>query len=96
MRSQVALERATPNSVARGQMSVRVSQEDVAATQADVHVHQLWDLTILDSAQHLRELLGRPPVCATSDLQQKLAAPQSVVAWTGACQQALLAEFGEA
>ena len=89
MRSQVARERATLNPVARGQMSVGVSQEDVSATQADIQVHQLWDLTILDSAQNLSEMLGRPPVCSSSELQQKLAAPQSVVAWMSACQQAL-------
>lgn len=89
MRSRVARERATPNPVARGQISVGVSQEDVLGAQADVQVHQQWDLTILDSGQHLSEMLGRPPICGSSELQQQLAAPQSAVAWTSACQQAL-------
>jgi hypothetical protein len=91
MRSLVTRERGTPNSVARSQISVMVNQGDVAGTQADVQVDQMWDLSIGDSGQNLSRIFANSPSnCDTpGELQKRGATPQSAETWQAACQQAL-------
>jgi hypothetical protein len=46
MQLPVARERGTVDSLTRGQLSVEVSQGDVAGGQTDIEVDQIWDVTI--------------------------------------------------
>ena len=91
MRSLVAREHATSNSVARGQLSVSVSQGDVAGTQADIQVNQTWDLTIGDAGRNLsRTFAGFPANCgASTELKRHGATPQSIATWQTACEQSI-------
>jgi hypothetical protein len=90
MRSLVARERATPNSVAKGQISVSVSQGDVAGTQTDIQVDQTWDRTIGDTGRNLRnEFATYPSDCGIrKELQKRGATGQAIEAWESACQEA--------
>ncbi|MGD0470627.1 MAG: hypothetical protein ABSA54_19795 [Terriglobales bacterium] len=92
MRSLIAQERATPNSVARTQISVAVIQVDVTGTQSDVQVSQLWDQTIVNSGQSLiKQFANYPSNCFTlTELQGRGATLQNAEEWQNACQQMLI------
>ena len=100
MRALIERERATPNAVARGQISVAVSQKDVAGSQVDVDVNQTWDIEIGSSARRLlRAFADLPSKCLTSrELEKRGATPQAAATWGNACQQAVAerAKFGSA
>jgi hypothetical protein len=89
MRSLVAQERATPDSVTRSQISVALTQADVTGTQSDLQVNQLWDQTIVSSGQNLAKLFANYPSNCPSptDLQGRGATLQTAEEWYGACQQ---------
>ncbi len=53
MKSLVDQERTTVDSVARGQLSVAVSQGDIAGGQVDIDVDQLWDLKVESAGSDL-------------------------------------------
>jgi len=90
MRSLVARERTTNNSVARAQLSVAVSQGDVAGTQADVQVRQTWDITIIDVGRNLSSrFLTYPSDCDIRAQLRKRVTQQGVEAWGNACHEAL-------
>lgn len=92
MHSLVARERMTPNTVARSQLSVAVSQLEVNGTQADLQINQLWDLTIGDSGKRIDRMFGDYSWnCDRSSelLQRKGATVQNADEWQNACQQAL-------
>lgn len=91
MQSLVARERVAPSSVARTQISVEVIQGNVAGTQADVQINQMWDGTIGDAGRHLSETLAtQPSTCGTpEELRKSGAAPPAVEIWENVCQQAL-------
>jgi hypothetical protein len=91
MRFLVERERAAPNSVARGQLSVDVSQGNIAGTQTDIQVNQTWDFTVGDVGRSLRRTFASFPAnCgASSELKKRGASPESIAAWKGACEQVI-------
>ena len=91
MRSLIARERTTFDSVTRSQISVGVIQLNVNAMQSDLRVNQLWDITIGDSGQILAKAFARyPPNCYSSaELQRRGATLQTAEDWHSACEQAL-------
>lgn len=98
MQVLVDRERATRESLARSQIAVEVSQGDVAGSQTDIEVNQIWDLTIgnpgLDLAKAFANWDGN---CGTpQDLQKRGASGQAIEAWLSACRVTLdeRAKFG--
>jgi hypothetical protein len=91
MRSLVARERRTQDSVDRSQISVMVDQGDVAGTQSDLQVNQTWDLSIGDSGQNLSRIFASAPSnCgASGELQKRGATRQAEEAWESACRTVL-------
>jgi hypothetical protein len=91
MRSLVAREHATLDSVTRSQISVAVIQLNVNGTQTDLEVNQLWDLTIGNSGQILiKTFSDYPSNCYSSaELQRRGATLQIAEEWHSACEQAL-------
>lgn len=92
MRSLVAQERATASSVTRTQISVAVIQGNVAGTQADVQLDQLWDQTIVNTGQNLTNRFASYPLnCGSlAELQGRGAILQTAEEWQNACQQMLI------
>jgi hypothetical protein len=92
MRTFVVRERATINSVTRGQISVAVNQLEVTGVQSDIKVNQLWDLTIINAGQQIAKTLASyPSECGTNaHLQKKGAASQVADEWLSVCQEGLL------
>ena len=89
MRSLIARERGTPNSVARSQFSVKVTQGNISGMQVDLHVNYLWDRSIGDTGREIdRQLASYPADCDRRlDLQTRGAAAQAIDAWQAVCQQ---------
>jgi hypothetical protein len=77
--------------VARAQISVQVTQDDVAGDQTDIELEQIWDLTIRDEGANLQKAFTRwDGNCGASDeLQRRGATAQSIGAWESACKQTL-------
>jgi hypothetical protein len=89
MRSLVASERASSNSVRRIQMSVNVIQESVAGNQADFQVNQMWDRTIGDAGRTLSQSFASLPLnCDSIELKKYGATSQAIAEWQNTCQQA--------
>jgi hypothetical protein len=89
MRSLIARERATSNSVVRSQISVEVAQRDVQGTQADVQADQMWD-QIVDAGRDLsRQLASCPSSCGTpEEFQKRGATSRAIEVWEAICRQA--------
>jgi hypothetical protein len=89
MRALVRRERNTPNPVSRGQLFVDVNQTDVAGTQADINVEQVWDRSIGDGARGIQaEFASYPTDCGIrKELQKKGATLASIETWETACKQ---------
>jgi hypothetical protein len=92
MRSLAARARETSNVVVRGQLSVAVSQENVAGDLTDIEVNQMWDSTISESGRSLsRTFATLPPNCESAELRKHGATSDAIVIWQTACQQAVAA-----
>lgn len=90
MRSLVDRERKTSDSVARTQLSVNVIQGNVAGTQTDIEVNQMWDQTIAVSGRRLSSAFaGLPPNCDAKSLRKYGAPSEAIASWQNACQQAI-------
>lgn len=92
MRALVAREKASPNAVARTQISVAVIQGDVAGGQVDIQLEQIWDIGIANSGSSLsKEFTEWDRNCGTRDqLQKRGASSHAIDEWEGACKQALV------
>jgi len=83
-------ERATVDSLTRGQISLEVSQGDLAGGQTDIEVDQIWDITIGYEGSDLHKTLARwDGNCRVSELQRRGATAESIAAWQGVCEQTL-------
>jgi hypothetical protein len=89
MRSMVATERRTGDGVQRAQISVAVSQGDIAGGQVDIEVNQIWDLAIASEGASLSRYFGSwDGSCAEPpDLHQRASA-KSIESWELGCKQA--------
>lgn len=89
MHSLVERERQTLDSVSRSQLSVAVTQADIAGDQVDIQVQQVWDFGIGDSGVRLeKEFTGWDGNCGTDQqLRKQGATDQAVSAWDHACNQ---------
>jgi hypothetical protein len=89
MQSSIAEERAAKTRDARGQISVKVSQDDIAGTQIDTEVNQLWDSNIADSGSALNvELSKRSEKCTeAAELKKHGATADSAEMWETACKR---------
>ena len=98
MQSLVSRERATPNSVARSQISVIVSQADITGDQTDIQVDQLWDINIGSPGSNLQNEFAKwEGNCGgSSKLRMRGATESAVDAWESACTRTLAerAKFG--
>jgi hypothetical protein len=92
MRSLVAREHGTTNSLARTQLSVAVIQGNTTGMQLDAQVDQAWD-PMIDQGRNLYHTLANAPAfCwdgAGKKFQQNGVAPETVKEWESACQVAL-------
>jgi hypothetical protein len=93
MRSLVGRERQTLDSVARSQLSVAVTQADIAGEQVDIQLQQIWDFGIGDPGVTLeKEFTSWDGNCGTDQqLRKQGATDQAISAWDEACKQ-LMAE----
>jgi hypothetical protein len=74
MQQLIARERGT--SIARSQVSIAVNQGEIAGSQLDINVEQVWDFTIGDSGRNLSKTFAeQPSTCGTSEELQKLHKP---------------------
>jgi hypothetical protein len=89
MHSLVERERQTLDSVSRSQLSVAVTQADIAGEQVDIQVQQVWDFNIGDSGVKLeKEFTGWDGNCGTDQqLRKQGATDQAISAWDQACKQ---------
>jgi hypothetical protein len=89
MRSLVGRERQTLDSVARSQLSVAVTQADIAGEQVDIQLQQIWDFGIGDTGVALeKEFTTWDGNCGTDQqLRKQGATDQAISAWDGACNQ---------
>lgn len=95
MQSLIAAERNTGDSVARSEISVTVTQGDLAGGEIDLAVNQAWDINLEGDGTSLnREFAGWNGSCEnTSDLHQRASA-QSIQDWEQACKQASVERDG--
>jgi hypothetical protein len=100
MRSLIARQRVTSNTVTRSQFAVAVNQADVAGTQADVQVHQTWDIGIGDEGQSLIKVFATAPSHCEDwkELQDRGATLEAAQLWESACKDTVLEleKFGSA
>jgi hypothetical protein len=90
MQLLVARERATVDSFTRGQISVEVSQGDIAGGQTDIEVDQTWDITIGYEGSDLHKTFARWNVsCRVADFQRRGATAESIAAWQSGCERTL-------
>jgi hypothetical protein len=75
MRMLVDRERETSNSVARTQISVNVIQGNVAGTQTDIEVNQMWDQNIAASGRRLHAVFTNLPSNCDSKSLKKYGTP---------------------
>lgn len=89
MRSLVGRERRTLDSVTRSQLSVAVTQADIAGEQVDIQVQQIWDFGIGDSGVRLeKEFTSWDGNCGTDQqLRRQGATDQAISTWDQACKQ---------
>ncbi len=88
MSKSIARERVTTNGVARSQISVAVTQDDVAGVQTDVQVDQVWDELLKSGknlAHALAEYLGGHCNSSDYELQIRGALPDKIAAWRAGC-----------
>jgi hypothetical protein len=90
MQRLLARERATLDSLTRGQISLEVSQGDLAGGQTDIEVDQIWDVTIGYEGSDLHKTLTRwNGNCRIADFQRRSATTDSIAAWQSACERTL-------
>jgi hypothetical protein len=90
MQVLVARERATVDSLTRGQISVEVSQGDIAGGQTDIEVDQIWDISIGYEGLNLHKTLTAwDGNCKVAEFQRRGATTQSIEAWQSACEGTL-------
>jgi hypothetical protein len=91
MKSLVQRERQTVDSVSRSQLSVAVTQADIAGEQVDIQVQQVWDFGIGHSGAQLeKEFTGWDGNCGTDQqLRKQGATDQAISAWDQACKQVM-------
>lgn len=91
MNSLLACEQVTSNAVIRSQISVALTQDDIAGEQVDIQLEQVWDIGIGDSGARLsKEFTSWAAGCAPPEaLQKRGASEQAVESWETACKQAL-------
>jgi hypothetical protein len=89
MRSLVGRERQTLDAVTRSQISVVVTEADVAGEQVDIQVQQVWDIAIGESGSQLeKDFTGWDGNCSTDqELRKQGATDRSVATWDQACKQ---------
>jgi len=88
MRSLVGREQGTLDSATRSQISVAVTQADIAGEEVDIQVQQIWDFGIGDSGTKLeKEFTGWDGNCGTDqELRKQGATDRAVEAWDRACK----------
>lgn len=80
MRLLVERERQTPDSVTRSQISIVVTQADLAGEPVDIQVRQVWDFGIGDSGVKLeKELTGWDGNCSTDQQLRKQGASDQAI-----------------
>ena len=91
MRSLIAQERATRDSVARSQISVAVMQGEIAGGQVDIDLNQIWDIDIGNSGSNLDSRFRNWDAnCGSAEqLQMRGATAQLSEEWESACQATL-------
>jgi hypothetical protein len=91
MKTLLAQERATSNSVTRSQISVAVSQGDIAGEQVDIQVQQVWDIDIGRTGSELEKtFMGWDGNCGTDQqLHKQGATDRAISVWDLACKQVL-------
>ena len=89
MQSSIATERATKTRDARGQISVKVSQDDIAGTEIDTEVNRQWDLGIAESGAALNgEFSKQNGKCTeAAELKKQGATADSAEMWETACKR---------
>lgn len=89
MRSLVGRERQTLDAVTRSQISVAVTQADIAGEQVDIQVQQVWDISIGESGSQLeKQFTGWDGNCGTDqELSKQGATDRTIATWEQACQQ---------
>lgn len=88
MSKLIARERVTTNGVARSQISVAITQDDVAGVQTDLQVDQVWDELLRsgnDLARALAEYLRGSCNSSDHELQIRGALPDRIAAWRTGC-----------
>lgn len=91
MRSLISQERATRNGVGRSQISVAVTQADIAGDQVDLQINQIWDLGILDAGHDLNERLASwDGNCGPrAQFERRGATAEAINAWDIACRESV-------
>jgi hypothetical protein len=89
MKSLVARERSTSDAVTRSQISVAVTQGDIAGEQVDIQLQQIWDIGIGNTGANLeQEFAGWDGNRGTDrELQKQGANYRAVEAWDRACKE---------
>jgi len=89
MRWLVGREQQTTDSVARSQIAVAVTQEDIAGEQVDIQVQQVWDIGIGDSGSKLeKDFADWDGNCGTDqELRKQGANDRAIEAWDRACKE---------
>jgi len=94
MESIIQRQRVTANGVDRSQLAVAVNQGDVAGSQFDIQVEQVWN-GIMRGGNSLFSVLSRDSAdCRISDadIRSKGASPETLAAWRASCNQVLSAK----
>jgi hypothetical protein len=91
MRSLVAREKQTVDSVTRTQISLQVGQGDLAGDQTDLQVEQVWDVTIISNGASLnKSFVSWDGKCGDAlNFQRHGATTQAIETWETACESAL-------
>lgn len=89
MRSLVGRERQTLDSVSRSQISVAVTQADIAGEQVDFQLQQVWDIDIGELGSKLeKDFTGWDGNCGTDqELRRHGATDRTIALWDQACQE---------
>jgi hypothetical protein len=89
MRSLIGRERQTLDSVTRSQISVAVTQADIAGEQVDIQIQQVWDIGIGESGSRLeKDFTGWDGNCGMDqELRKQGATDRTIAAWDQACKE---------
>jgi hypothetical protein len=89
MRSLIAREQQTTDSVTRSQIAVAVTQDDIAGEQVDIRVQQVWDISIGNTGSKLeKDFTDWDGNCGTDqELRKQGANDRAIEAWDRACKE---------